>query len=252
MNRQEALEEAINTANLVIEKYQYNIRYPLAYCCEPFILSILSSEEICIDSYPFKNKEMCGMLCIDEYEKTIVYNTNHTTSRRNFTLAHELGHYFLHSNHQVKFADRSKNLSNETATIIEMQANAFAAQIIIPKKILFYMIKNKFTFFKISKITRVSYEALFWIIVNHLTNELSISTNDAILVVDEYRDYSIGSHKNLVHHNFARIFKLRNDNSEKIVSDLKNGNKIFDFIRNINGEIIDVKQVSKNPFAYNY
>src|SRR5690625_4011290 len=189
------------------------------------------------------------MLIIDELEKTIVYNSRQPRSRRNFTIAHELGHYFLHSEFRTHFADRSRDLLDETESILEMQANAFASQIILPKEILFLMIYHKYSFFRISKIGKVSYEALYWIIVNHLIEELNISRNDAILIVDDYHDYSIGSSKNLIHHNFAAIFRINRKNSSMVISNLKNGIKPFEFERNISGEIIGVRQLVSDPFS---
>ncbi len=242
MNKIEALKESISIATVVIDKYKEVLKYPfLSYCCEPFIMHIITSEKIQIDSFPFRNKDFCGMLCIDEHETTIAYNADHPQYRRNFTLAHELGHYFLHSGKQTQFADRSKNLLDSTNSIMEMQANAFAAHVIIPKNILFYMLKNKFTFYKIAKVTRVSYDALFWIITNHLTAEYKISRNDAILITEDYKDFSTGSHKNLVHHNFSMIYKLNKNNYKSIIEDLRNGKRPYDFERNLNGDIIAVK-----------
>lgn len=67
----------------------------------------------------------------DEY--IIIVNKNHPPARKNFTIAHELGHYCLHRNQKNKFEDhtffRNKNSSTE-----ESQANIFAAELLMPEE----------------------------------------------------------------------------------------------------------------------
>ncbi len=252
MEKKEALKEAVTMADSVVEKYAHVIKYPLTYKAELLIMYVAISENINVDSFPFKNNKLCGMLCIDEHEKTIVFNSNHPQNRRNFTLAHELGHYFLHSEKQKRFHDRSKDLLDNTDNIIEMQANAFAAQLVIPKIILFTMLKNRYSFFRISKVSRVSNDALYWILVNLLTQELNIKQKDAVLIVEDFKDFSTGSHKNLVHHNYSAIYKINTKNCNRVIKGLKNGNKPFYFERNLRGDITGVRRLANNPVNFNY
>lgn len=130
-----------------------------------------------------------------------------------------------------------------------MQANAFGSQIIIPKLILFHMLKLQYSFFKISQITRVSYEALYWILVNHLIAELKISRQDAVLIVEDFRDFSIGSSKKTIHHNFSLIYRLNKNNYKDTIDGFKNGKKAFEFEKSKYGEIVGVKQLVRDPFA---
>lgn len=59
--------------------------------------------------------------------------------RRRFTLAHELGHFVLHSNDErTEFIDSQQTMSR-TATYwnpIESQANTFAAELLMPQELI--------------------------------------------------------------------------------------------------------------------
>lgn len=67
---------------------------------------------------------------------------NHYEPRRNFTIAHEIGHYFLHLNDNCEgFVDNKKTM-NRTASFWdkkESEANDFAANLLMPVSVI---IKN--------------------------------------------------------------------------------------------------------------
>jgi Zn-dependent peptidase ImmA (M78 family) len=66
-------------------------------------------------------------------------NSKHTSTRRRFTIAHELGHHFLHSESfyfdesVLRFRDA---LSSEGTDLREMEANLFAAELLMPTGLL--------------------------------------------------------------------------------------------------------------------
>ncbi len=68
-------------------------------------------------------------------------NSRHPRVRQRFTIAHELGHYFLsegdelHVDHRFEFKLRDV-LSAEGTDKEEIEANAFAAQFLLPSKML--------------------------------------------------------------------------------------------------------------------
>lgn len=72
----------------------------------------------------------------------IYLNKNRPSSRKKFTLAHELGHYILHHNTKRKYRleqlDYSKSDSN---TKEETEANYFAASLLVPEKKLRSILK---------------------------------------------------------------------------------------------------------------
>ena len=65
----------------------------------------------------------------------IAVNSKESPVRQRFTIAHELGHYFLHPNTQT-FVDFRDITQNVTRNPKERQANKFAAALLMPKKIL--------------------------------------------------------------------------------------------------------------------
>jgi Zn-dependent peptidase ImmA (M78 family) len=80
---------------------------------------------------------------IDTGTNTIVINAEDTAACRNFTAAHELGHYLLghykESGYSCLFRDRSKR--EETTT--ESEADYFAVSLLVPAK-LFQEMTNKY------------------------------------------------------------------------------------------------------------
>lgn len=89
-------------------------------------------------------KEYSGFLAVAE--KTIVVNARHSPVRRRFTVAHEIGHYQLHRkkkpnipafiDHAIYFRRSSSDDSDEVDHRMEMEANAFAAGLLMPEYLL--------------------------------------------------------------------------------------------------------------------
>ncbi len=65
----------------------------------------------------------------------IALNSSESPVRQRFTIAHELGHYFLHPN-KTSFVDYRDNKKNILRGAKEVQANKFAAALLMPKKFL--------------------------------------------------------------------------------------------------------------------
>lgn len=82
----------------------------------------------------------------DEFKVTI--NQNKSKTRQYFTIAHELGHYFLHGEKIRKdgyLVDNDQSLSDEIIlyrldsrvdTQVEFEANQFAATLIMPEEVV--------------------------------------------------------------------------------------------------------------------
>lgn len=92
-----------------------------------------------LNEKPLEN-EYSGFLAVKE--KTIVVNLRHTPVRRRFTIAHEIGHYQLHRRSEdiPVFIDRAVYHRKESAEgvdhLMEMQANAYAAGLLMPEALL--------------------------------------------------------------------------------------------------------------------
>ncbi len=103
------------------------------------IKKIVKKESIPLIPYELGD-EISGMLVLENGQARIGYNQDHHKVRQRFTIAHELGHYFLHSKSdedklflshaQVMFR---KNTSKEVSFKKEKEANMFAASILMPK-----------------------------------------------------------------------------------------------------------------------
>lgn len=85
-------------------------------------------------------EEYSGFLAV--VEKTIVINSHHSPVRRRFTTAHEIGHYQLHRRKKTDspvFIDQAvyfRRASGDDSHQWEMEANAFAAGLLMPQFLL--------------------------------------------------------------------------------------------------------------------
>ncbi len=105
--------------------------------------TILDGEKIQLMGYDDWAEDICGRFMYIDDEPVIFYNSKHTAAMRAFTVAHELGHYFL------------KHLETEEAEIIcldrdfqrmddsddakkerEVEANYFASCLLMPLNLI--------------------------------------------------------------------------------------------------------------------
>ncbi|QOL19797.1 ImmA/IrrE family metallo-endopeptidase [Candidatus Bodocaedibacter vickermanii] len=87
----------------------------------------------------FTEDNISGMM--DFKSNTIYVNDQEGYARNNFTIAHELGHYFLHKDYYLKHPNEyeilyRKPISSAQNSPIEKEANTFAAHLLVPKKFL--------------------------------------------------------------------------------------------------------------------
>ena len=92
---------------------------------------------------PYELGDVSGVLYVDKGRGTIGYNPNESEVRIRFTIAHELGHYELHRLNKEIFVDNKKftvlfrdQRSSTGEVVIEQEANAFAAALLMPKDLL--------------------------------------------------------------------------------------------------------------------
>lgn len=99
----------------------------------------------------FRNLKGCdGRIIHDGIRSIIVINDEiEFQSRRDFTIAHELGHYLMHRDSLIHHADTMTTMSwfnntlKEQILIQEYQANTFAAEILLPTSIFKLEISKK-------------------------------------------------------------------------------------------------------------
>jgi Zn-dependent peptidase ImmA (M78 family) len=122
----------------ILEKEGHNVSIPIDI--ENLIKEYLEIK--CEVKPDFKNMKVTGSISVQNGEPYIWVNPMKNTSkeRKRFTLAHELGHFMLH----MAPANDLNNFDSITDTVIsfnrddnwdytEMEANNFAAQLLMPK-----------------------------------------------------------------------------------------------------------------------
>ena len=100
------------------------------------IEDIAKAQGLKVVPYPF-GEDISGTLIIAE--SVIGFNQTESRVRRRFTIAHELGHYILHRELKTIFLDklfRLNNNSTEQNQELEMEANIFAASILMPESLI--------------------------------------------------------------------------------------------------------------------
>lgn len=94
----------------------------------------LSLEEVHLEN------EISGVLDI---KKQVIYvEKDHSQPRKNFTIAHELGHYCMHQDVSDIFEDKIFLRTSNSLDIYESQANKFAAELLMPRDIFMKIIKE--------------------------------------------------------------------------------------------------------------
>lgn len=105
------------------------------------LLKISLKEEVLDDN-------VSGFFVMTETDNIITYNKKDGELRRRFTIAHEIGHFLLHSKEQPIFIDKTPSVmfrDNSSSTgedFREREANAFAASLLMPKSLIETEIKN--------------------------------------------------------------------------------------------------------------
>ena len=92
------------------------------------------------------SEDFSGLLIRKDGNALIGVNNNESNVRQRFTIAHELGHYFLHPKQDsfVDYRDNNTNKREMMRTPRERQANAFAAALLMPRSKLVKDVKAVF------------------------------------------------------------------------------------------------------------
>ena len=98
---------------------------------------VIESDEIGLYSDGYIEKNLSKSIQSD-YNFTIVIPSNQSDNRQNFTIAHELGHLFLHMGYYIDeelwLSDNNMSFNRMGHSETELQANEFAAALLMPKK----------------------------------------------------------------------------------------------------------------------
>lgn len=94
------------------------------------------------------DEDVSGLFVMNGEQKIISVNKTENSNRQRFTIAHEIGHYILHSKNQPIFIDRMprvmyrNSVSSTGENLREREANAFAASLLMPKELVETEIQN--------------------------------------------------------------------------------------------------------------
>jgi len=80
------------------------------------------------------NRNISGALILKDSKKEIIVNEKDIHGRRRFTIAHELGHFFLHHCKKTNPQDHVIISYRGARNKIEFEADEFAAELLMPKK----------------------------------------------------------------------------------------------------------------------
>lgn len=86
--------------------------------------------------------EIAGVLIKKDGASHIRFNSADSLTRQRFTVAHEIGHYLLHSQPNSLFIDKTEKVmyrNNQSSTgeiLKEREANAFAAALLMPSQLI--------------------------------------------------------------------------------------------------------------------
>ena len=137
------LIEASNKAEEIVKIYN-----PEGFSPFPYENIQKDKEDLNIFLTNFENDEVSGVILYKEEKFNILINKSKAKTRQHFTIAHELGHYFLHSDiiksEEIivdgdNFLDGNQilyRLDKTKRNEIETEANNFAASLIMPEELV--------------------------------------------------------------------------------------------------------------------
>ncbi len=162
MLQQEQIHSIEAKANTVLEEvFGSATETPIPVLFE----KILEKYDLTVAVGTFENDDVSGAMTRDE--KIIYIAEDEEGNRKVFTIAHELGHYFLHSykKHDVFYRSQIINLTDEKQQS-ESEANWFAASLLIPEAKLRYFFSVTQDVGELATIFAVSSTAVYYRLKN--------------------------------------------------------------------------------------
>ncbi len=97
---------------------------------------------------PFDGKDEISGVLIKEADRMMIgINSSHARTRQRFTIAHEIGHLVLKHRGDI-FVDKTERINRDTKSTLaidknEIEANAFAAALLMPRAHILKEIQNR-------------------------------------------------------------------------------------------------------------
>lgn len=179
----------MRTSSGTTEKQAYALlcRYGLEHKLPINVEALAKALNIAVKYEPFDD-DLSGILVKENGRTAIGVNSSHSITRQRFTIAHELGHFVLKHNGNLfvdkslgsqAFVVRRDGKSSLGSDILEVQANQFAAALLMPKTLVNAQVEKR-----LERKSRLSSEDL-------------VSTLARVFVVSakamEYRLVNLGS-----------------------------------------------------------
>lgn len=131
MSRAQIIAEAEAAARAVLRRHKISkVPVDLEHICKGEGLTCIEKD---------LDDELSGMAFIRNQIRYVIVNSAHHVNRRRFTLAHEIAHHVLHADYLTKNVHvdtgvlRRDEVSAEGVYSKEVAANAFAAELLMPK-----------------------------------------------------------------------------------------------------------------------
>lgn len=132
---------------------------------DPLVIAAIEGVEVF--EADFAEQDVAGLIKKNGEDVSIYVNSGDIPARKRFTIAHELGHLFLHlQNEDGNFIDnkvslfRSSEIRNTLDANREAEANHFAAALLMPKAQVFQQWKKTRTVSSLAVIFNVSNAAM--------------------------------------------------------------------------------------------
>lgn len=141
-------------AREILEQNGFNQTIPF----DPVRLANMNG--ISVKNAVFKTNDIAGIISRDQGITTIYVNSKDPNTRKRFTVAHELGHYFLHLNSQDDALVVEYRTISSFGDDKEKEANSFAAALLMDEVLVKSLWNDLKSVQTIAEIFQVSYEAM--------------------------------------------------------------------------------------------
>lgn len=121
--------KALSKVQHIIDKHQESAPVPVVAIAQELGLKVYT-----LDTFP---DDLSGMIKKENNGSYGIYvNSEHHSNRRRFTIAHEIGHFILHKKYIGDGIVDDALYRSGLGTIMETEANALAAEILMPYHLL--------------------------------------------------------------------------------------------------------------------
>lgn len=159
------------------------------YNASHYFLEIIKQQNALYMEHNF-NDLVLGHTYKDELGTSLMVNKKLQGPRKNFTIAHEIGHLLLHMNAPLPVETASTietNLNTDRGhRSYEREANSFAAHLLLPDKVLECQLLSSFSITAIKNSSGISKDSIHWRIVNFLMEKIGLTNLEAIYLAEEY------------------------------------------------------------------